>query len=96
LPTEEDIRINSFCVFQNAYVVIPNPYEKGDLVRIIGTDKIGKVNVSQEDWDKYVKKALSPESKEDWVDASITVIYSDDGHDHDHINPIFLEKVKDI
>ena len=77
------------------HVLIPNPYDKGDRVRLIGTDLVGEVSVSQEEWKKYVEKALSPDSKEDWVDASITVRYADDGYEHDHVNTIYLEKVNE-
>lgn len=75
---------------------LPNPFEKGDRVQLIGTDLIGTVAVSQEDWKKYVGKALAPNAVEDWVDASITVRYPWDKWSHDHINPMFLSKVKEL
>ena len=81
--------------FESSYVVVPNPYERGDRVRVIGTELVGTVDVSQKDWKKYVEKALLPDSKEDWVDASITVRCSEDGLDHYHVNPIYLEKVSE-
>ena len=77
--------------FENAYVVIPNPFEIGEFVKIIGTEIIGRVDVSQEDWEKYVEKALSENAIEDYSDASIVIRY--DELDHDHVSPIYLEKV---
>ncbi|MCR5103559.1 MAG: hypothetical protein K6B68_03780 [Eubacterium sp.] len=77
--------------FENKYIVIPNPFEKGDRVKLVGDNsKVGIVDVSQEDWKRYVDKAIKPGAVEDYVDASITVRYQDT---HDHINPIYLEKV---
>ena len=98
LTKEDEIRVNTLSRerFENAYVVIPNPFEKGDRVQLIGTDLIGTVAVSQEDWKKYVGKALAPNAVEDWVDASITVRYPWDEWSHDHINPMFLSKVKEL
>lgn len=77
--------------FENAYVVLPNPFEIGEFVKIIGTEIIGRVDVSQEDWKKYVEKALSENAIEDYSDASIVIRY--DELDHDHVSPIYLEKV---
>ncbi|MBE5858524.1 MAG: hypothetical protein E7301_00135 [Butyrivibrio sp.] len=95
LPIEDELKVSGYGKerFEGAYVVIPNPYEKGDKVRIIGTDIVGTVSVSQEEWKKYVEKALKSGAVDDWVDASITIVYSDGNHDH--VNPIYLEKVED-
>lgn len=94
LPIEEELRVcgSGKERFEDAYVMIPNPYEKGDRVRVVGTERVGAVSVSQEEWKEYVRKALKPEAGEDWLDASITITYPDGGHDH--INPIYLEKVE--
>ena len=46
--------------------------------------------MSQEEWRRHVEKALKPGAIEDYSDASITVRYQ---YTHDHINPIYLEKV---
>ncbi|MCR4634656.1 MAG: hypothetical protein K5754_00350 [Butyrivibrio sp.] len=93
---EEDIRIEGCSAerFEYSYVVIPNPYEKGDRVRFVDDKgKAGIVDVSQEDWRRHVEKALKPGAREDYSDASITVRYPEWEYDHDHINPIYLEKV---
>ncbi|MBP3197162.1 MAG: hypothetical protein J6N21_09185 [Butyrivibrio sp.] len=97
LPLEDQEKVDEMRRdrFESSYVVVPNPYERGDRVRVIGTELVGTVDVSQKDWKKYVEKALLPDSKEDWVDASITVRCSEDGLDHYHVNPIYLEKVSE-
>lgn len=80
--------------FENAFIVIPNPYGVGDVVRVIGgTDRAGIVSTSKYLWSQYVKHALLPGSGYEWCDVGIEVRYSEDGLDHEHINPIFLEKV---
>ena len=95
LSVEEELKVNGFGNgrFEGAYVVIPNPYDKGDKVRVIGTNKIGKVSISQEEWEKCVKNAQKLNSINDWSDTSIMISYSDGSHDH--INPIYLETVND-
>lgn len=35
--------------FENAYVVLPNPFELGEYVRLIGTTEVGYVDVSQDE-----------------------------------------------
>lgn len=79
--------------FENAYVVFPNPFEIGEYVKIVGTNIIGRVDVSQNHWLQYVKKALEDDAIDDYSDASITIRYDSDKLDHDHICPIYLERV---
>lgn len=79
--------------FENAYVVLPNPFELGEYVRLIGTTEIGRVDVSQEDWARYVKKAQEPDAIDDYLDASITIRYNYDKWAHDHFSPLYLERV---
>lgn len=79
--------------FENAYVVLPNPFELGEYVRFIGTTEIGRVDVSQEDWARYVKKAQEPDAIDDYSDASITIRYNYDKWAHNHLSPLYLERV---
>lgn len=79
--------------FENAYVVLPNPFELGEYVRFIGTTEIGRVDVSQEDWARYVKKAQEPNAIDDYSDASITIRYNYDKWAHNHLSPLYLERV---
>lgn len=79
--------------FENAYVVLPNPFELGEYVRLIGTTEVGRVDVSQENWARYVKKALQRDAIDDYSDASITVRYNYDKWAHMHLSPLYLERV---
>lgn len=82
--------------FENKYVVMPNPFEAGDIVCNIynGTEMV--VVTSQEEWSRLVSKALQPDTIYDWSDAAITVVYGEpESESHDHINPIWLEKVEE-
>ena len=80
--------------FENAYMEIPNPFEKGDMVRVVGTDRYGMVRTSQAEWEEY-KVRMHQMTGKDFIDASITVDFlcGDGEFSHDHINPIFLEKM---
>ena len=80
--------------FENAYMEIPNPFEKGDVVCVVGTDRWGIVRTSQAEWEEY-KMRINQMTGKDFIDASITVdfLYEDGEFLHDHVNPIFLEKM---
>lgn len=80
--------------FENAYIEIPNPFEKGDTVKLIGDDKCYIVRTSQKEWKSYNKKMKFSEYT-DFSDASITVdLLRDNKTSHAHICPIFLEKIE--
>lgn len=78
--------------FENAYVVLPNPFELGEYVRLVGDTMIGQVDVSQEEWIRNVNRALEPDAIDDYFDASITVRYNGKWA-HSHLNPLYLERV---
>ena len=81
--------------FENAYMEIPNPFERGDIVSVVGTDRQGIILTSQAEWEDY-KVRMHQMTGKDFIDASITVdfLYEDGEFSHEHINPIFLEKVE--
>ena len=93
--SDEDGEINE--AFYDFFEV-PNPFEKGDIVRFAGTEDYGIVSESQKDWKEYLDKYRSDEWRKkgitlDFSDAQIVVEFlGDDGtFGHDHINPIYLE-----
>lgn len=65
--SDEDELKNSFSrnLFTNAFIYMPNPFEKRDIVRILPDGCRGVVNTSQEDWIffciimMYIKKSVS-------------------------------------
>ena len=81
--------------FENAYMENPNPFEKGDVVHVVGTDRYGIVLISQTEWEAY-KLRMNQVTGKDFIDASITVDFlcQNGEFSHDHVNPIFLEKIE--
>jgi hypothetical protein len=75
--------------FEDAFVNIPHPFKKGDIVRIVGTNNFGVVESLLENEDiKRFNDSL------DWTDCSVMVEFLSDKGDfyHNHINPLLLEK----
>lgn len=93
---EEEAKFDSDIVqrFESRYIDIPNPFERGDIVRILPNGDVGIVETSRKDWDKYMEMITNGVFV-DWSDASITVTYllDDGGICHSHINPFYLEKI---
>lgn len=82
--------------FENAFIFVPNPFERGDIVRLT-TDHEGHgvVATSQQEWEEFLEQVKTRKANiVDFVDASIKVDFlQDDGSiSHSHINPVFLEK----
>jgi hypothetical protein len=81
-------------LFKNAFIYMPNPFERGDIVRTIADRSAhGFISESREAVEKFherVRQGLYV----DYIDASMTVDFiGDDGSIcHSHINPAFLEK----
>lgn len=82
--------------FENAFIFVPNPFERGDIVRLTTDHKgHGVVATSQQEWEEFLEQVKTRKANiVDFVDASITVDFlRDDGSiSHSHINPVFLEK----
>lgn len=82
--------------FENAFFPVPNPFEKGDVVRFTEhPEEHGIVATSQQEWKEFLERVESRRRKGvDFSDASITVDFlEENGHfSHSHINPAFLEK----
>lgn len=49
--------------------------------------------MSQEDWAGYVKNAQASNAIDDYSDASITIRYNYDKYAHNHLSPLYLERV---
>lgn len=82
--------------FETAFIYIPNPFERGDIVRsTMGRERHGVVVTSQQEWEEFLDRVESGKAKwADFSDASITVDFlrDDGGIMHSHVNPAFLEK----
>jgi hypothetical protein len=83
-------------LFKNAFIYMPNPFERGDIVRTIA-DKTshGFISDSRENVEIYYEKVRNGAfNMVDYTDTGMTVDFvQDDGSIcHSHINPAFLEK----
>ena len=78
---------------------VPNPFEKGDIVRLVGTEMYGIVATSQETWKEGIAKYKNNEWRQkhwDFSDIQIRVEFlcEDGTFAHDHINPLNLERYR--
>ena len=94
---KENIRRSyDHALFKNAFIRVPNPFERGDIVRFARDGKEhGIVATSQTEWKEFLERVESGKAQwADFYDASITVDFlQNDGHMmHSHINPVYLEK----
>lgn len=79
--------------FEDAFISVPGPFRRGDVVSLMGSDRVGVVETDSAQWEEFVKKAQEKGIAFDWFDASLTVCFiTEDGRfSHAHINPIWLE-----
>lgn len=83
--------------FEHRFAVLPNPFERGDIVYIADDcDSIGIVETSQAEWKDFLKRVEERSLPVDFIDASVTVefLHLDGSFSHNHIAPIFLEKAE--
>lgn len=88
-------RIFSTDLFTNAFIHIPNPFEKGDIVRLLWDGSYGVVNDSQEKWLEFLKKVDSGKYKGyNFSDVGIKEerVYDKGDICHINISPAFIEK----
>lgn len=85
--------------FWNAFYEVPNPFEKGDIVRLIGTENYGIIDTPQKKWNDDLTRYKSDEWKQqgislEWSDVNVRVDFlNEDGtFRHGHVNPIYLER----
>lgn len=84
--------------FVNAFFQLPNPFERGDIVRRVGSDKdedYGIVETSQKQCrETYERLKDKPEFYSEFGDDNIRAVFlNDDGtFGHEHVIPLYLEK----
>ena len=96
-PDEEVISVlYDLSRFENAFIYISNPFERGDIVQLTTVrESHGIVATSQREWKKFLEQVKTWKKKNvDFSDASITVDFLQDNGKiaHSHVNPAFLEK----
>lgn len=83
--------------FELAYIDIPHPFRRGDIVRLVGSDKVGIIMEprSEAEYQKEQERLskLKIQGLTDYSDCSVTVnfIAADGVFYHEHIMPIYLE-----
>lgn len=82
--------------FTYAFYEVPNPFERGDVVRLAGkTADYGIIETSQQHWREALDRYKNPKKfPPDYSDVQIRVGFlNEDGtFSHAHINPIALER----
>lgn len=96
---EEVERVFGRDTFENAYVEMPNPFEAGDIVRLVGPGhldgRIGIVETSQEQWKEYDERQRTKLADVcDFSDAQIVVETwrEEGGFVHEHVQPVYIER----
>lgn len=78
------------------YFEVPNPFERGDIVKVIGFEEYGVVETSQKSWTEDVERRLSGKiSYSDHTDILISVSFPDeDGifSEYGHNSPLYFER----
>lgn len=81
--------------FENMFYEAPNPFEIGDIVRLVGTEEYGIVEVSQKQWketlERYKQRRKFPPDDSD-VQVRVIFLTEDGTFGHSHINPVDLER----
>ena len=82
--------------FEQRYISVPNPFERGDIVRCTDElDEIGVVETSQMDWQEWEKRVDNSDVMLEYYDANIIVDFPTEKGTfyHSHVSPIYLEKI---
>lgn len=82
--------------FEDAYIPLQNPFELGDIVKIVGDSRPAIVEVSQEDWKRSLERNTngSREIPPSYDNISLTVEFLDGGEMyHGHPPILWLEKI---
>lgn len=82
--------------FEDAYIPLQNPFELGDIVKIVGDSRPAIVEVSQEAWKRAIERNTngSREIPPSYDNISLTVEFLDGGEMyHGHPPILWLEKI---
>lgn len=82
--------------FEEAYIPVLNPFEYGDIVRVIGDDRPAVVVTSQKDWNGHLERLAQNGMPMNYGTNSLTVefLYDDGEFSHDHPDILSLEKLE--
>lgn len=79
--------------FVNAFFLLPNPFERGDIVRRIGSEDYGIVETSQKHFQEKLRER-KPHLYTEFGDDQIRIVFlnGDCTFSHEHVIPIYLER----
>ena len=83
--------------FEHRFVFIPNPFDRGDIVREIGTDRIGVVDTSKEEWNAFLQRVREENLNLSFCDMELSVGFFDENGKIDRyapVHPMWLEKIE--
>lgn len=82
--------------FEEAYIPVLNPYEYGDIVRIMGDDRPALVVTSQKHWYEHKERLKHTDLPLNYYTNSLTVefLYPNGEFSHGHPNILYLEKIE--
>lgn len=71
------------------------PFKNSDRVLNIYDEenKVGYINCDTDSWDDYMVKINREDNAYDYSDVQLLVQYGKEWYEHEHINPLFLDKV---
>lgn len=98
--SEEDdkncLRMSESNSFEEAYFPVLNPFDRGDIVRIIGDNRPAIVMTSQEDWNQFQERIKQFTYPPTYDTNSLTVefLYPNGEFHHGHPNILYLEKLE--
>ena len=76
--------------FENAPINMPNPFEIGDIVRVLNSDMHGIVETSQDEW-KSIYETMKDGGFASEV-IEVLMFFGEGQVEHFRVNPLFLEK----
>lgn len=80
----------------NDFIEVPNPFEKGDIVRIVGTERYGIVSQKLLKKREFAKYENRMQQRMDWdfsdVQIRVEFLCEDGSFSHDHVIPLRLER----
>lgn len=82
--------------FEDKFLDLPNPFQQGDIVHVMGKDNVGIVATSQGEYQKFmrhVEERKLPLDFLDWV-VEVRLLREEGSCTHRHIPPVYLERTQ--
>lgn len=82
--------------FEHNFFDLPNPFQRGDIVHVMGKDTVGIAATSQEEYQNFMRRVEERELPLEFLDWVIEVrLLQEDGScRHRHIPPVYLERTR--